>query len=68
MKPLSLVKSDVAVGTVIFAVTLLLAFAVNVCTLVQFFCIVNVALFTVGIVGLFNICATPLVAFQSEFT
>jgi hypothetical protein len=37
MYPLSLVISDVFVGTVIFAVTLLEAFAVNVFTVVQFF-------------------------------
>ena len=46
--------SEVLVGTVIFAVTLELALAVNVFTVVPFFWMVRVALFTVGIVGLFD--------------
>lgn len=50
--PLSLVKSEVFVGTVILQVTLELAFAVKVLTVVPFFWIVKVALLTVGIVGL----------------
>lgn len=37
IKPLSLVKSDVAVGTVMFAVAPVDALAVNVATLVPFF-------------------------------
>lgn len=43
------VKSAALVGTDILAVTLLDALAVNVLTVVPFFCIVRVALFTVGI-------------------
>ena len=48
INPAQLVKSQVSVGTEILAVTLLEALAVNVFTVVQFFWIVNVALFTVG--------------------
>ena len=46
--------SSAVCGTVILQVTLLLALAVKVLTVVPFFCIVNIALFTVGIIGLFN--------------
>ena len=51
-----------------FIVVFVPELAVNVPTGVPFWLIVSVALFTVGIVGLFKISATPLVAFQSELT
>jgi cephalosporin-C deacetylase-like acetyl esterase len=50
-KLLSLVKSEVFVGTVILAVTQLVAFAQKVATVVPFFCTVK---FAVQIVGLFD--------------
>ena len=52
IKPELFVSSLVLVGTVMFAVTSVDALAVNVFTFVPFFCIVSVALLTVGIVGL----------------
>lgn len=49
INPLSLVISLVLVGTVMLAVLLLVALAVNVWTFEPFFCIVNVAFPTEGI-------------------
>ena len=63
----SSVKSLIFVGTEILQVTSLLAFAVNVFTVVPFFWIVKVALFTAGIVGLFWIYAFDDVFVSFQF-
>ena len=54
MNPLSLVNSLVLIGTVMLIVLSVEAFAVNVSIVTEFFWIVSVASFTVGIVGLFK--------------
>ena len=52
MNPLLLVNWLVVVGTMIFTVWFVFWLAVKVPTLEPFFCMVSVALFTVGMVGL----------------
>ena len=62
-------RSDVSVGTAMFAVALPDWLAENVATLVPFFWMVSVPSLTVGIVGLLRISASePAVASQSDLT